>query len=57
VILRAGEATLKVVSHRNPTQAEFDRLLMPIKPPEIEEVEKGARVRVSLREPASEKYA
>ncbi|MFT3869551.1 MAG: hypothetical protein QM715_13940 [Nibricoccus sp.] len=33
--LPAGEAILKIVSIRNPTQAELDRLLMPIKPPEI----------------------
>ena len=37
--LPAGEAILKVLSIRNPTQAELDRLLMPIKPPEIEEEE------------------
>jgi len=37
--LPAGEAILKVVSIRNPTQAELDRLLMPIKAPEIEEEE------------------
>lgn len=36
-MLPAGEAILKVLSIRNPTQAELDRLLMPIKPPEIEE--------------------
>ena len=35
--LPAGEALLKVLSIRNPTQAELDRLLMPMKPPEIEE--------------------
>jgi len=39
VMLPAGESILKVVSIRNPTQAELDRLLMPIKPPEIEEEE------------------
>lgn len=39
VMLPAGEAILTVVSIRNPTQAELDRLLMPIKPPEIEEEE------------------
>ena len=38
-ILPAGEAILKVLSIRNPTQGELDRLLMPIKPPEIEEEE------------------
>jgi transcription elongation factor GreA len=37
--LPAGEAILRVVSIRNPTQAELDRLLMPIKPPEIEDEE------------------
>jgi transcription elongation factor GreA len=37
VILPAGEAVLTVVSIRNPTQAELDRLLMPIKPPELDE--------------------
>lgn len=39
VMLPAGEAVLTVVAIRNPTQAELDRLLMPIKPPEIEEEE------------------
>jgi transcription elongation factor GreA len=34
--LPAGEAILKVLSIRNPTRGELDRLLMPIKPPEIE---------------------
>jgi transcription elongation factor GreA len=38
-MLPAGEAILKVVSIRNPTQAELDRLLMPIKPPEIADEE------------------
>jgi transcription elongation factor GreA len=38
-MLPAGEAILKVVSIRNPSQAELGRLLMPIKPPEIEEEE------------------
>ena len=37
--LAAGEAILKVLALRNPTQAELDRLLMPIKPPEIAEEE------------------
>ncbi len=37
VRLPAGEAILAVLSIRNPTQAELDRLLMPIKPPQIEE--------------------
>ncbi|MDO8544675.1 MAG: hypothetical protein Q7S40_29895 [Opitutaceae bacterium] len=37
VMLPAGEANLTVLSIRNPTQAELDRLLTPIKPPEIEE--------------------
>lgn len=36
VRLPAGESLLTVLSIRNPTQAELDRLLMPIKPPEIE---------------------
>ena len=35
--LPAGEAMLTVLSIRNPTQAELDRLLMPMKPPEIGE--------------------
>jgi len=39
VTLPAGEALLTVLSLRNPTQAELDRLLMPIKAPEIEEEE------------------
>lgn len=34
--LPAGESLLKILSIRNPTQAELDQLLMPIKPPEIE---------------------
>ncbi|HWA11212.1 MAG TPA: hypothetical protein VG838_17350 [Opitutaceae bacterium] len=37
VALPAGESTLVVRSIRNPTQAELDRLLTAIKPPEIEE--------------------
>ena len=37
VTLPAGEAILTVLSIRNPTQAELDRLLTTIKPPEIEE--------------------
>ncbi len=37
VRLPAGEAMLTILSIRNPTQAELDRLLMEIKPPEIEE--------------------
>lgn len=36
VTLPAGEAILTVRSIRNPTQAELDRLLAEIKPPEIE---------------------
>ena len=36
VNLPAGPATLTVLSIRNPTQAELDRLLTAIKPPEIE---------------------
>lgn len=39
VNLPAGPALLTVLSIRNPTQAELDRLLMPIKPPEIEDEE------------------
>jgi transcription elongation factor GreA len=39
VTLPAGEALLSVLSIRNPTQAELDRLLTAIKPPEIEEEE------------------
>jgi transcription elongation factor GreA len=37
VTLPAGESILRVESIRNPTQAELDRLLSVIKPPEIEE--------------------
>lgn len=37
VTLPAGEAILTVRSIRNPTQAELDRLLAEIKPPEIED--------------------
>lgn len=39
VTLPAGEAILTVLSIRNPTQAELDLLLMPIKAPEIESEE------------------
>lgn len=39
VTLPAGPALLTVLSIRNPTQAELDRLLTAIKPPEIEEDE------------------
>jgi transcription elongation factor GreA len=39
VQLPAGPATLTVLSIRNPTQAELDRLLTAIRPPEIEEGE------------------
>jgi transcription elongation factor GreA len=39
VTLPAGEAFLTVRSIRNPTQAELDRLLTAIQPPEIEETE------------------
>jgi transcription elongation factor GreA len=39
VTLPAGEAILTVLSIRNPTQAELDRLLTAIKPPESEEEE------------------
>jgi transcription elongation factor GreA len=37
VMLPAGESILTVRSIRNPTQAELDRLLTEIKPPEFEE--------------------
>ena len=37
VQLPAGESILTVLSIRNPTQAELDRLLTAIQPPEIEE--------------------
>ncbi|ACB74308.1 GreA/GreB family elongation factor [Opitutus terrae] len=37
VMLPAGESLLTLISIRNPTQAELDRLLMPIKPPDIDE--------------------
>jgi transcription elongation factor GreA len=36
VTLPAGEATLTLLSIRNPTQAEIDTLLAEIKPPEID---------------------
>lgn len=36
VKLPAGESLLTVRSIRNPTEAELDRLLVPIKPPEID---------------------
>jgi transcription elongation factor GreA len=39
VILPAGEAVVTVRSIRNPTQVELDRLLLAIKPPEIEDGE------------------
>jgi transcription elongation factor GreA len=39
VTLPAGRAILTVLSIRNPTQAELDRLLSVIKPPEIEDDE------------------
>jgi transcription elongation factor GreA len=39
VTLPAGESILTVLSIRNPTQGELDRLLTAIKPPEIEEEE------------------
>jgi len=41
VNLPAGSAILTVLSIRNPTQAELDRLLVPIKLPEIEESADG----------------
>jgi transcription elongation factor GreA len=37
VRLPAGDSLLTVRSIRNPTQAELDRLLMPIRPPELED--------------------
>jgi transcription elongation factor GreA len=37
VKLPAGEAIVTVRSIRNPTQAELDRLLTAIKPPDIED--------------------
>ena len=37
VTLPAGEAVLTVLSIRNPTQAELDRLLTAIKPPDVED--------------------
>lgn len=39
VMLPAGESILTVISIRNPTQAELDKLLSVIKPPEIEDEE------------------
>ena len=39
VSLPAGEAILTVLSIRNPTPAELDRLLTAIKPPEVEDDE------------------
>lgn len=39
VTLPAGESLLTVLSIRNPTQGELDRLLSEIKPPEIEDDE------------------
>jgi len=39
VTLPAGEALLTVLSIRNPTQSELDRLLTAIKPPEVEDDE------------------
>jgi transcription elongation factor GreA len=39
VNLPAGPAILTVLSIRNPTQAELDRLLTAIKPPEVEDGE------------------
>jgi transcription elongation factor GreA len=38
VALPAGEAVLTVLSIRNPTQMELDRLLTVIKPPETEDI-------------------
>ncbi len=39
VTLPAGESVLTVLSIRNPTQAELDRLLTAIKPPEVDDDE------------------
>jgi antitoxin component of MazEF toxin-antitoxin module len=39
VALPAGESLLTVVSIRNPTREELDRLLREIKPPEFDEDE------------------
>ena len=39
VTLPAGEAILIVLSIRNPTRVELERLLTAIKPPEIEDEE------------------
>ncbi len=39
VTLPAGEAVLTVLSLRNPTQGELDRLLTALQPPEIEDEE------------------
>lgn len=39
VTLPAGESVLRVLGIRNPTQAELDRLLTAIQPPEIEETD------------------
>lgn len=39
VALPAGEAILTVLSIRNPTRSELDRLLTAIKPPEVEDDE------------------
>jgi transcription elongation factor GreA len=39
VRLPAGESRLTILSIRNPTPAELDRLLMPIRPPEIADEE------------------
>jgi transcription elongation factor GreA len=41
VMLPAGEAILTVLSIRNPTRSELDRLLTVIKPPEIEDEDEG----------------
>lgn len=42
VRLPAGESLLTVLSLRNPTQAELDRLLREIKPPELDDDESDA---------------
>jgi transcription elongation factor GreA len=39
VMLPAGEAILTVLSIRNPTRTELERLLTVIKPPEVEDEE------------------
>jgi len=45
VVLPAGPAILTVLSIRNPTQAELDRLLMPLRPPDGEDWPRLAAIR------------